>query len=173
MRIIAVAQNQWSGQWMNRQHMAWALSRFVNVLYVQEPECWSRSRLRCDEPLFSCNTESIHERLEVLRLPKCLARRRKSGFWDSRTFSRKPSRFGTPTAFYLWHLDLYWIKTPYETVIFCQGRTGSSLLANLLASHPRIDRAREVLRRRRRKWNLFLYVNARSSLAEKEIWVVR
>jgi len=55
-------------------------------------------------------------------------------------------------------------------VIFCQGRTGSTLLESLLASHPMIDRAWELLDKRKRKWNLFLYVNARARLSEKKIW---
>ena len=109
MRIAAVADEQWSGQWMNRQHMAWALSSLTNVLYVQEPE---RPRLQDqDESLFRFTTERVHERLEILRLPICLARLYKSGLWNSSTFAlksrlieRKWSRSDGPKVLYLWHL---------------------------------------------------------------------
>lgn len=114
MRIIAVADNPWVGQWMNRQHMAWALSSLTNVLYVQEPECRDQPRLRDhDESRFSCSIERVHERLEILRLPRCLARRTKSGLRNSSTFSwksclieRKLSRSDGPKVLYLWHLHL-------------------------------------------------------------------
>lgn len=71
-------------------------------------------------------------------------------------------------------LDLLSILIGFEPrkkfVIFGQGRTGSTLLETLLASHPRIDRAWELLDKRRRKWNLSLYINARSRLSRNDVW---
>jgi len=40
MQIVALSSNEWDGQWMNRQHLMWAMKDHVPVFYVQEPTPW-------------------------------------------------------------------------------------------------------------------------------------
>ena len=55
-------------------------------------------------------------------------------------------------------------------IVFAQGRSGSTLLEDLLSSHPKINRAREVLGKLPRRQNLFLWAEAQSRRSAKEIW---
>lgn len=55
-------------------------------------------------------------------------------------------------------------------VLFAQGRSGSTLLESLLACHPEVCRATELLLERRRKRSLRLYVEAQSRLVSCQVW---
>lgn len=55
-------------------------------------------------------------------------------------------------------------------IVFAQGRSGSTLLEDLLSSHPKINRAREALGKLPRRQNLFLWADAQSRRSAKEIW---
>ena len=55
-------------------------------------------------------------------------------------------------------------QTPKGFFIFCQGRTGSTLLCNLLDKHPRIHCDREILSQER--WNPVWFVTGKRNRAE-------
>src|SRR5262245_38111647 len=114
MQFVAVAPNQWDGQWMNRQHLMWAVKDHAPVLYVQEPEAWYTSRRPRDERFFRPQIEQKADTLSVLRLPKSLCRRGRSGKWNAAVDRRKASiirralaNAGQPRVLYFWHPELY------------------------------------------------------------------
>ncbi len=110
--ICAVARDQWDAEWMNRQHLMWAIKDFVRVTYVQEPDPWHRSWRPRDEPLFTANVEPKHEQLRVLRLPKMLARRAREGSWNACTawiksrFIWRLMRRAIRRVLYFWEPDV-------------------------------------------------------------------
>jgi hypothetical protein len=55
-------------------------------------------------------------------------------------------------------------------VLFCQGRTGSSLLESLLAAHPRVHRSTEILSKRRRLGDLYRFLDAESRRSRRPVW---
>lgn len=113
MQIVAIAPNVWSGQWMNRQHLMWALKDYVPVAYVQEPALWHQGWRRRDENFFTCRTTLEDPALTVLRLPKALCRRGRAGRWNDAAdwikaglVQRRVSDRG-PVVMYLWHPELW------------------------------------------------------------------
>lgn len=60
-------------------------------------------------------------------------------------------------------------KPAVKFVIFAQGRSGSTLLESLLACHPKVVRATELLTGRYRKKNLLQYLDARSRFLHTEL----
>jgi glycosyltransferase involved in cell wall biosynthesis len=120
MLIVGISPDRWDGQWMNRQHMMWALRNHAHVQYVQEPEPWGKSRRSRDEGLVLPAFERREPTLEVLRLPKLLCRRSRDGWWLRRAFELKSriirSHFpksSAPFVLYLWHPAL----VPYVDVL--------------------------------------------------------
>lgn len=82
LQIIGVAADAWDGQWMNRQHLMWALKDYAPVLYVQEPEPWWLGHRPRDERFLVARLQRRHASLSVLRLPKVLCRRSAPGTWN-------------------------------------------------------------------------------------------
>lgn len=114
MHIVAIAPTAWGRPWMNRQHLTWALKEHAPVLYVQEPHAWHKGWRCRDERFFRRQIVHKHERLSVLRLPKCLCRRGGSGRWNRTTFSIKSKqirnhlpRDAHSLVLYLWHPQLW------------------------------------------------------------------
>ncbi|MEX2286730.1 MAG: glycosyltransferase [Planctomycetaceae bacterium] len=114
MQFVAVAPNPWDGQWMNRQHLMWAVKEHAPVVYVQEPEPWYRSWKPRDERFFRSRLERKAPGLSVLRLPKALCSRGRQGRWNAAT-NRLKARLidsvaqhqGEPRIFYFWHPELF------------------------------------------------------------------
>ena len=117
LQFVAVASNGWDGQWMNRQHLMWAVKEYAPVVYMQETEPWYSSWKPRDEPFFRSRVEHKAPRLSVLRLPKALsAPRGKQGRWERRGQSVQkatgsiwvsPQSDRYPRIFYFWHPELY------------------------------------------------------------------
>lgn len=113
MQIVAISRNAWDGQWMNRQHLMWAMKEHAPVLYVQEPETWHRSHRTRDELVWLPDVESKHENLTVLRLPKVLSFRSRDGNWNraacwmkARLIKRQMDN-SRPCVLYFWHASLW------------------------------------------------------------------
>jgi glycosyltransferase involved in cell wall biosynthesis len=114
MQFVAVAPNQWDGQWMNRQHLMWAVKDHARVLYAQEPLPWYAGRGTRDERFFRPRIEQKSTTLSVLKLPKSLSRRTREGFWNrtvnrckASLIRRNLERGHEPRVLYFWHPELH------------------------------------------------------------------
>lgn len=114
INVVGITQDGWYDQWMNRQHMMWAMKDYCPVLYVQEPRRWHRGLRPRDENFFWSRYAQQQDTLGVLQLPKCLAFRARPGGWNrsvvnlkGRKILRKVARNkDTPLVLYLWEPQL-------------------------------------------------------------------
>ncbi len=117
MQVVTLALDCWDGQWMNRQHLMWAMRDHVPVLYVQEPEAWYMGLGCRTERFFRPKLEKMAHQLSILRLPKVLSRRCAEGRWNRWTYTAKArliqshlDRVEGPVVWYNWHPQLW----PYQ-----------------------------------------------------------
>ena len=114
INVVGITQDGWYDQWMNRQHMMWAMKDWCPVLYVQEPRGWSRSAQPRDERFFCSRYIKEQDSLGVLQLPKSLAFRAKPGGWNRSIVKMKGRKIlrkvvpnkETPLVLYLWEPQL-------------------------------------------------------------------
>ncbi len=114
INVVGITQDGWYDQWMNRQHMMWAMKDWCSVLYVQEPRGWYRRAQPRDERFFSSRYIKEQDSLGVLQLPKSLAFRAKPGGWNRSVVKMKGRKIlrkvvrnkATPLVLYLWEPQL-------------------------------------------------------------------
>lgn len=110
MVVVGICPDLWDDQWMNRHHLMWAMRKFADVIYVQEPEMWSKGIHCRDERFFRPTLKQVEPNLRVLKLPKILCRRSSKGWWTTQSYrlrSRMIRSFlkdsSEPLVLFLWH----------------------------------------------------------------------